>query len=95
MAQKNNEHTISVDQLQTGIFVCLEEHWLKHPFLLNNFKIKTEKQLAILKQLGITEFKYDPDRSDRPPLPAQTRPHKAQVVPTPRDIEMDKEFQRK
>jgi HD-GYP domain-containing protein (c-di-GMP phosphodiesterase class II) len=84
-----------VDQLQTGIFVCLEEHWLKHPFLLNNFKIKTEKQLAILKQLGITEFKYDPDRSDRPPLPAQTRPHKAQVVPTPRDIEMDKEFQRK
>ncbi|GAU08329.1 HD-GYP domain-containing protein [Desulfoplanes formicivorans] len=95
MARKNNEHTISADQLQTGIFVCLEEHWLKHPFLLNNFKIKTEKQLAILKQLGITEFRYDPDRSDRPPLPVQTRHREVHAASTPRDAEIDKEFQLK
>ncbi|WP_462323779.1 HD-GYP domain-containing protein [Desulfoplanes sp.] len=79
MDTRNDEHTLSVDQLQTGIFICLEEHWLKHPFLLNNFKIKNGKQLEILRQLGIDEFRYDPDKSDRPPLPVQ---EESEVPPT-------------
>ena len=95
METKNTEQRISVDQLQTGIYVCLEEHWLKHPFLLNNFVIKNEKQLAILKQLGITEFRYDPDRSDRPPLPAPEKDEKRDVA-EPKELPVvNEEFLRK
>ncbi len=95
METKSSIETISADQLQTGLFVCLEEHWLKHPFLLNNFKIKNEKQLSILKRLGISAFRYDPDRSDRPPLPAQARDSGESVQASSLIPEVDREFQLK
>ena len=71
-----DQKLISVDQLQEGLFVCLEEHWLSHPFLLNNFKLKNKEQIATIKQLGLKEVLYIPEKSDRPPLPLrrQTSP---------------------
>jgi putative nucleotidyltransferase with HDIG domain len=60
---------ITVDQIQPGMFVSLSENWLKHPFVLNNFKIKNDKQIRSIKEAGIKDVYYLPEKSDRPPLP--------------------------
>ncbi|MGX9365845.1 DUF3391 domain-containing protein [Desulfoplanes sp. PS50] len=60
---------ITVDQIQPGMFVSLSENWLKHPFVLNNFKIKNDKQIRSIKEAGIKDVYYLPEKSDRPPCP--------------------------
>lgn len=51
------------------MFVQLNTSWMKHDFLINNFKIKNEKQLAEIWRLHLDEIAYDPDKSDVEPLP--------------------------
>lgn len=58
------ETFIAIDDLQIGHFINLPVGWTSHPFLLNSFQIKDQKQLAILKQLGFTEICVDLNRSD-------------------------------
>jgi putative nucleotidyltransferase with HDIG domain len=62
------ENTISVDQLQVGIYVHLDVGWIHHPFSFNNFKIRDESQLKEIRQLGLTHVRWDPARSDMKPL---------------------------
>ena len=59
---------VHVDQLQEGMYISLSEHWMNHPFMLNNFKLKKEKQIKIIKEMGIQEVLYIPEKSDRSPL---------------------------
>ncbi|MFZ5483072.1 MAG: HD-GYP domain-containing protein [Pseudomonadota bacterium] len=66
--------SIGIDQLQVGLFITLDLKWLDHQFLTNSFKIKDEKQLQELRALGLRTIRYDPRRSDRPPLPAASVP---------------------
>ena len=66
--------SIGIDQLQVGLFITLDLKWLDHQFLTNSFKIKDEKQLQELRALGLRTIRYDPRRSDRPPLPEASRP---------------------
>jgi putative nucleotidyltransferase with HDIG domain len=42
--------------------------WINHPFLFNAFKIRDDKQLAVLRSLGLKEIHYVPARSDAAPL---------------------------
>lgn len=58
------ETFIAIDDLQVGHYIHLPVGWTSHPFLLNSFQLKEQKQLAILKQLGLTEICVDLDRSD-------------------------------
>lgn len=67
------EHFISVEQLQPGIFVCLDLGWMEHPFSMSSFKIKSQEQIATLKQLKLDKVRYDPAKSDAPPLPLPAR----------------------
>ena len=60
---------IHVDQLQPGVFVSLELGWLDHPFLVNSFLIKDADQLAALRELWLSHFSYDPQRSTNKQLP--------------------------
>jgi putative nucleotidyltransferase with HDIG domain len=60
---------IHVSQLCIGIFVHLDLSWMDHSFPLNSFKIKTAKQIAAIKQLGLTKIRVNPVRSDCRPLP--------------------------
>jgi HD-GYP domain-containing protein (c-di-GMP phosphodiesterase class II) len=60
--------TIPVDSLRVGLFIQLEQvKWLAHPFLFNSFKIKGTEQIQILKNLGISEVIYFPEKSDCAP----------------------------
>lgn len=61
---------VNVDQLRVGVFVSLNLSWSEHPFIVNSFLIKNEKQLRTLRELGLREITYDPQRSEVPPLPA-------------------------
>jgi putative nucleotidyltransferase with HDIG domain len=61
---------IVIEQLQVGMFVILDLHWLDHDFARNSFKIKNEEQLAKLRQLGLKKIRIDPARSDVVPEPA-------------------------
>lgn len=56
------------------MYVQLDVGWLVHPFLVNNFKITSQKQIQTLKGLGLQTVRYVPDRSDSVSLPAEPVP---------------------
>ena len=56
------------EDLRKGIYIKLSGSWFEHPFPSNSFKIKTNKELSILRGLQKTKILYDPGRSD-PPSP--------------------------
>jgi putative nucleotidyltransferase with HDIG domain len=58
---------ISIDQLRVGLYVYLDVKWFEHPFAFNNFKIKSDDQIATIRSLGLETVRYDPQRSDARP----------------------------
>lgn len=78
---------VHVDQLRVGVFVSLDLPWMEHPFLVNSFLIKSEKQLRTLHELGLRTVAYDPVRSEAKPLVLDHEPK----APEARHIEPDDE----
>jgi len=74
------EYYISVDLLRPGVFIRLKRaSWFDHPFLFNSFKIKDEEQIALLRELGITEVSCIPEKSDVLPMrPAEKKQAKGE-----------------
>lgn len=71
--------TISIDRLQPGVFISLENiRWLDHPFLLNRFRITDAKQIKVLREMGLRTVEWDPGKSTIAPLPEST-PHEEEV----------------
>lgn len=65
---------LAIDRLQPGVFISLGDlGWIHHPFLLNAFRIASDKQIQVLHGLGLTEVTWDPARSTAEPLPATAR----------------------
>ncbi len=62
-----NETTVDKSQLRIGLYIHLDLHWMKHPFLTSSFKIRTQKQLDVLRSLELGQVRIDPARSDDPP----------------------------
>lgn len=60
---------INADQLAVGLFVFVDLPWFRHPFAFDRFKIKTDGQIAQLRELGVARFRYDPTRSDTAAMP--------------------------
>jgi putative nucleotidyltransferase with HDIG domain len=73
-----SELRISVEQARIGLFIRLDD-WMDHPFLFSSFKIRNDKQLKVLRSLGLKEVIYLPEKSDAAPLP----PPRADAPPTP------------
>lgn len=61
---------IEIHQLRTGMFVELEVGWMSHPFPKGSFKISTDKQIEIIRGLGLKRVRYVPEKSDSPSPPA-------------------------
>ncbi len=55
---------VKIEDLKVGMYVQLDCHWLKHPFLLNRFKVKSAAELAAIRRLGQVTIHMDPARSD-------------------------------
>lgn len=71
------DNRIAVDQLQVGVYVYLDVGWMHHPFTFNNFKIRDEEQIKVIRGLGLKWVRWDPARSERKPLPRSA----AQALP--------------
>jgi len=69
--QKLDQVFVTLDQLQIGLYVHLDLKWFEHPFAFNNFKIKDEEQINIIRGLGLKKVRIDPARSDLKPLPKE------------------------
>jgi len=55
---------IPVDRLVPGLFIDLERSWMNHPFLFSKFKLMSVQEIAVLRELGITEVTVLPELSD-------------------------------
>lgn len=64
------EIRISVDRLQIGNYVKLPLSWRDHPFLLSHFMLKKEEQIQLIRQLGLKYVLIVPEKSEKPPKPA-------------------------
>lgn len=74
--------TISVDQLQIGIYIYLDVGWMNHPFSFSKFKIRSEEQLKAIKDLGIETVRWSPALSDtRPQAKGAASPSSASPTP--------------
>jgi putative nucleotidyltransferase with HDIG domain len=73
---------ISVDQLRIGLYVYLDVKWFEHPFAFNNFKIRSEDQIATIRSLGLKSVRWDPERSDMKPAPKPVAPTESSQKPT-------------
>jgi putative nucleotidyltransferase with HDIG domain len=62
------EQKVLIDQLRKGLFIRLNLKWGEHPFFFSSFKIKSDEQIQILRELGLKEITYVPEKSDCQPL---------------------------
>jgi putative nucleotidyltransferase with HDIG domain len=62
---------ISPEQLCVGLYVHLDLSWWEHNFAFSSFKIKDPSQVQALRDLGLSQLRYEPARSDCQPLALQ------------------------
>lgn len=55
--------SLTIKDLKIGHYINLPIGWTSHPFILNSFLIKDEKQLRILQHLGLKSISVDLSRS--------------------------------
>lgn len=68
-----SKEIISVEQLQEGLYIELPLKWSQHPFLLNHFLITSQKQINVIRKIGIKQLYYYSDKSKQKPLPPNQR----------------------
>ncbi len=54
---------ISMDKVKVGMSIHLELSWWEHPFLHNNFRLKSHGDIEELKKCGIKKVFFDPEKS--------------------------------
>jgi len=62
--QENRVLTIKVKDLEIGMYVILPTSWFSHPFLKNQFRIESFRELQKLSESGLQEVRVDFSRSD-------------------------------
>ena len=55
--------TIDIDKLQVGMFIHLDLGWWAHPFALSSFQIHSAEQITQIRQLGLSQVRWSPQRS--------------------------------
>ncbi len=63
--------TIAVEELRVGMFIHLDGGWLSHPFPLSSFRIGSAEQITTLRGLGLARVRWEPEKSEIPPTPAE------------------------
>lgn len=55
---------IDISQLRVGMYIQLDLGWMRHPFPVSSFRVASAEQIATLRELGLTEVRYVPKKSD-------------------------------
>lgn len=61
---KTRKIKLPVDKLIIGLMVDLELSWSQHPFLFSKFKISSNEDISVIKQLNLKEITVYPEQSD-------------------------------
>jgi putative nucleotidyltransferase with HDIG domain len=56
--------TIAVEDLRVGMFIHLDLGWWAHPFALSSFRLTSAEQIATIKDLGVTQLRWSPEKSE-------------------------------
>ncbi|MBV1914036.1 MAG: DUF3391 domain-containing protein [Pseudomonadales bacterium] len=62
------DQQVSTDQLCIGMYVYIDLHWSKHPFLRQAFRIKDATEIDTIRGLGLNSIRFSPDKSTAKPL---------------------------
>lgn len=62
------KESIAVQRLQPGLYIELPLKWNEHPFLMGRFRLKDTGQISVIRQLGLKEVWYYPEKSLGEPL---------------------------
>jgi HD-GYP domain-containing protein (c-di-GMP phosphodiesterase class II) len=69
MADKDGRKLkIPLAELRVGHFIDLERSWMDHPFLFSRFQVANLREIAVLRQMGLTDITVIVERSDRAAL---------------------------
>ncbi len=68
---ENTDVLIDIGQLRIGMYIQLDLNWMSHPFPVSSFRIASESQIEILRGLGLSQIRYNPSKSDLPPVDSQ------------------------
>lgn len=83
----NSSVLIDIRQLRIGMYIQLDLGWMHHPFPVSSFRVASAEQIATLRELGLTEVRYVPKKSDPDlrelPLPLVGNPGEAQPADAP------------
>lgn len=83
----NSSVLIDIRQLRIGMYIQLDLGWMHHPFPVSSFRVASAEQIATLRELGLTEVRYVPKKSDPDlrelPLPLVDNPGEAQPADAP------------
>mgnify|MGYP002352038299 CR=1 FL=1 len=60
----NSSILIDISQLRVGMYIQLDVGWMHHPFPVSSFRVASVEQIATLRELGLTEVRYVPKKSD-------------------------------
>ncbi|CAN7328193.1 DUF3391 domain-containing protein [Acidovorax sp. LjRoot129] len=60
----NSSILIDISQLRVGMYIQLDVGWMHHPFPVSSFRVASAEQIATLRELGLTEVRYVPKKSD-------------------------------
>ena len=66
-SEVNSSILIDISQLRIGMYIQLDVGWMRHPFPVSSFRVVSQDQITTLRELGLTEVRYVPKKSD-PPL---------------------------
>ncbi len=89
---KSESELIAVSELRIGMYVELELGWMAHPFPTGSFKITTQRQVDIIRDLGLKEVRYVPARSD---LPVEGAPRLPEADQAARQLAQEREMRRR
>ncbi len=72
---------IEVQALRVGMYVHLDVGWMSHPFATSNFRISDSTQIDTIRQLGLKQVRWSPEKSLLAPAAATTPPAQADTAP--------------
>jgi putative nucleotidyltransferase with HDIG domain len=67
---------VPLQDLRIGHYISLDISWLKHPFMFSSFKISSQTEIDLIRELGLADITVIPERSmplepvEAPPQPA-------------------------
>ena len=62
--------SVSVEELKIGMFVHLDLGWMSHPFPRSSFRLESAEQIQVIRDLGLSQLRWDPARSQLAPSAA-------------------------